>query len=115
MGLDQIAIKWVTSYLEDQEQIVDIASTHSDSQNINSGVPQGLILGRLLFLIILIYVNDMRAAVNCKLLHYADGTALLASGRDISETERVLSLELEYVSGETDYHYTWGKQSILFG
>ena len=39
LGLDQIAIKRITSYLEDQEQIVDIAGTHSDSQNINSGVP----------------------------------------------------------------------------
>ena len=51
----------------------------------------------------------MRAAVNCKLLHCADGTALLASGIDISETERVLSLELEDVSGENRLSLHLGK------
>ena len=49
--------------------------THSDSCSIKCGVPQGSILGPLL---ILIYFNDMRAAVNCQLLLYADGSALRA-------------------------------------
>ena len=65
LGLDQVAIKWFTSYLEDRQQIVQVGDTHSDSCSIKCGVPQGSILGPLLFLI---YVNDMRAAVNCKLL-----------------------------------------------
>ena len=64
LGLDQVAIKWFASYLEDRQQIVQIGDTHSDSCSIKCGVPQGSILGPLLFLI---YVNDMRAAVSCKL------------------------------------------------
>ena len=80
LGLDQVAIKWFTSYLENRQQIVQIGDTHSDSCSIKSfkcGAPQGSILGPLLFLI---YVNDMRAAVSCKLLLYADDSALLTSG-----------------------------------
>ena len=65
LGLDQVAIKWFASYLEDRQQILQIGDTHSDSCSIKCGVPQGSILSLLLFLI---YVNDMRAAVTCKLL-----------------------------------------------
>ena len=49
------------------------------------GVPQGSLLGPLLFLL---YINDMSAAVKCKLLLYADDSVLLASGRDIVGIER---------------------------
>ena len=65
LELDQVAFKWFASYLEDRQQIVQVGDTHCDSCSIKCGVPQGSILGPLLFLI---YVNYMRAAVNCKLL-----------------------------------------------
>ena len=48
------------------------------------GVPQGSILGPLLFLI---YVNDMEAAVSCGLILYADDSALLVSGTSVSVIE----------------------------
>ena len=81
-----------------------------------SGVPQGSILGPLLFLI---YVNDMKAAVKCKLLLYADDSALLASSSDVSEIEEILKRELESVSewlSENRLSLHLGKtESILFG
>ena len=116
LGLDQVAIKWFASYLEDRQQIVQIGDTHSDSCSIKCGVPQRSILGPLLFLI---YVNDMRAAVSCRLLLYADDSALLTSGKDVSEIEGVLSRELESLSEwleENRLSLHLGKtQSILFG
>ena len=60
LGLIQIAINWCVSYLRDREKISDIAGTYSQACNITCGVPQGSILGPLLFLI---YVNDMKTAV----------------------------------------------------
>ena len=56
----------------DREQIVDITDTYSQACNITCGVPQGSILGPFLFLI---YGNDMKAAVKCKLILYADDSA----------------------------------------
>ena len=88
----------------------------SEFRSVTCGVPQGSILGPLLFLI---YVNDMKAAVKCKLLLYADDSALLASSSDVSEIEDVLSRELESVSEwlvENRLSLHLGKtESILFG
>ena len=40
LGLDQVAIKWFVSHLEDRQQIVQVGDTHSDSCSIKCGVPQ---------------------------------------------------------------------------
>ena len=55
------------------------------------GVPQGSILGPLLFLIC---VNDMETAVSCQIILYADDSALLVSGRDVGLIEERLVNEL---------------------
>ena len=83
---------------------------------ITCGVPQGSILGPLLFLV---YVNDMVSAVKCKLLLYADDSALLVSGKDITKIEKELGSELEAVSdwlSDNKLSLHLGKtESILFG
>ena len=95
MGVSQAAVNWFDSYLGGRMQAVKISGVFSEFRSVTCGVPQGSILGPFLFLI---YVNDMKAAVNCKLLLYADDSALLASSSDVSEIEDVLSRELESVS-----------------
>ena len=69
MGVGQIAVLWFNSHLSGRQQLVNIEDTNSNFRNVLCGVPQGSILGPLLFLV---YVNDMKAAVKCKLLLYAD-------------------------------------------
>ena len=106
---------WIL-YLGGRSQVVDVKGTISQPKEIDCGVPQGSILGPLLFLI---YVNDMQAAVKCKLLLYADDSALLVSGKDVNEIQKVLSDELNsvcewLVDNKLSIHL--GKtESILFG
>ena len=69
--------------------------TFSSEAKLECGVPQGSILGPLLFLI---YVNDMPAVVKHKLLLYADDAALLVHGKNSKYTELSLSSELEIVN-----------------
>ena len=94
LGFKDDVIKWMSSYLTRREQMVNVNGVESDPAGITCGVPQGSILGPLLFLL---YVNDMKAAVNCELLLYADDSALLVSGKDVVNIESLLREELSNV------------------
>ena len=88
LGLNQDISRWFRSYLSDRQQLVDESGTLSSHANISCGVPQGSILGPLLFLI---YVNDMSGAVSNKLLLYADDSAIL-----VAQINVYLTLKLSY-------------------
>ena len=82
---------WFKSYLTDHRQCVDIGGAKSDFLSISCGVPQGSILGPLLFLV---YINEMSMSLNCMLSLYADDSALLFSHRDSAIIAERLSIEL---------------------
>ena len=82
-GLQSENIKWFKSYLNEREQMVSCHNTQSGKSTISIGVPQGSVLGPLLFLI---YVNDINRHVYsgaCNL--YAEDTLVYYSGSTMSE------------------------------
>ena len=91
IGCDDGSVKRFNSYLSNRSQFIDIKGTLSDQGEVTCGVPQGSILGPLLFLF---YVNDMESAVDCDLLLYADDSALLNRGKNITDIEQKLREEL---------------------
>ncbi len=115
-GADVNTVNWFRSYLCNRKQFVDVDNTFSDKESIKCGVPQGSILGPLLFTI---YVNDMCNAVQCDLFLYADDSMLLVNGRNVKEIESLLELEMEKLciwleSNKLSLHL--GKtETILFG
>ena len=116
MGLSNDIVKWFQSYLSGRQQLVDVAGTFSSCENITCCVPQGSILGPLLFLI---YVNDMSGVIGNKLVLYADDSAILVADKDISIVENVLQTDLQIVSEwliDNKLSLHLGKtESILFG
>ena len=73
-GLNGTSLDWFRSYLSDRSQYVDYDGTTSISLPLTTGVPQGSILGPLLFII---YMNDIHeASQNFKVILYADDTNL---------------------------------------
>ena len=109
-------INWFLSYLTQREQTITVNGTNSSPGIITCGVPQGSILGPLLFLC---YINDMPVSIRCKLMLYADDSALLVSGKNPDEISQTLSNELEscrkwLIDNKLALHL--GKtESILFG
>ncbi len=116
IGVNSSSVEWFRSYLTCRTQVVSVNGVLSSSMNITCGVPQGSILGPLLFLI---YVNDMEISVKCKLLLYADDSALLVSGKDILSIQQELSFNLQSVSHwlvDNKLSLHLGKtEAILFG
>ena len=92
-GIRGIANKWIGSYLMNRYQYVNINGTNSDYMNVLCGVPQGSILGPILFIL---YINDMcNVSILLKPILFADDTNLFYSGKDIKELCSVVSIELD--------------------
>jgi len=78
-GLDDPAIDWFRSYLSSRQQRVKIGNTLSDSETVSFGVPQGSILGPLLFVI---FINEL--PTQCRWSDaslFADDTTIVAYGK----------------------------------
>ena len=116
IGFNDLAVRWVRSYLKDRKQVVDIGGTMSQPLCIDCGVPQGTVLGPLFFLL---YINDLKSVCSCELFLYADDSALLVSHKDKNIVERTLSVELLNVSrwmSDNRLSLHLGKtEAILFG
>jgi len=91
-GICGKANDWLTSYLSDRTQSVSVNGATSDVSSVTCGVPQGSILGPLLFII---YINDMHNALsNCLVYHFADDTNLVFSHSDPSKIAKEANKEL---------------------
>ena len=99
-GVRGIINSWFSSYLSKRSQSTHIGSTVSDKEEIVCGVPQGSVLGPLLFLS---YVNDIyRCSQIFDFYLFADDTNLLYSNKDLKDLETVVNEELMKVGDWLD-------------
>ena len=90
------AYDWFHSYLSNREQFVGINGHNSDSPSITCGVPQGSILGPLLFLL---YINDLPNTSKLLKFHlFADDTNIYFSPKNLNDLELILNQELHAVA-----------------
>ena len=67
-------LKWLESYLSNRFERVVVEGTNSNSEKVNAAVPQGSVLGPLLFLI---YINDITNDIQSEAFLFADNTMIL--------------------------------------
>ena len=94
-GIRGISNKWFENYLKDREQFVSVHGIDSDTQKIVCGVPQGSILGPLLFLL---FINDLPNATEFFTLLFADDTTFQISGHDMNFLFQNANMELKKAS-----------------
>ena len=95
-GIRGIALKWFESYLTNRKQFVFVNGESSEVKDILCGVPQGSVLGPLLFLL---YINDL-PNVSEKLMFYlfADDTNIYFESKSLNLLEKVVNEELKHLS-----------------
>lgn len=89
-------LKWFEGYLDGRRQRVLVGDAKSCWNDVRRGVPQGSILGPLLFIL---YVNDLPNNIHyCRVRQYADDTTLSCMCSDVSDLEKGLTDDVERVA-----------------
>ena len=83
LGIVDKTANWIESWLSDRCQRVVINGLKSEWENVTSGVPQGSVLGPLLFLI---FINDLDNGINSNMLKFADDTKLYRGINSIEDS-----------------------------
>ena len=81
----------IKDFLKNRKQRVVLNGQNSFWENVNAGVPQGSILGPLLFLI---YINDLPDGLNCVAKLFADDTSIFSSVSNITKSANDLNKDL---------------------
>ena len=104
-GIKGIELNWFKSYLSDRKQFVEIDNVKSNYQTITTGVPQGSVLGPLLFLI---YMNDIDEASSALIsILFADDSTFMSSINTVFPNNKIDCQFEENINKELEKIYNW--------
>ncbi len=91
LGINDTALNWFKSYLNNRTQFVEINGKRSNLLPLDMSVLQGSILGPILFLC---YINDLSNVTNLFMLMFADDTSAFKSGKNLLELTEQMNIEI---------------------
>ena len=100
-GISGNLLNLFANYLHNRQQRVVLNGTSSDWKNIQAGVPQGSVLGPLLFLV---YINDLTDNITSEMRLFADDSSLFTTVNGTNQTHEKLEKDLETI---TNWAHQW--------
>ena len=95
-GVRGVAKKWLENYLSNRKQLVNYNGVKSEEMTITTGVPQGSVLGPLLFLL---YINDIQYCSELvSIILFADDTNILYSDSCLEKLNEILQMEMNKIT-----------------
>ena len=85
-GMGNSIINWIEQWLTDRRHRVVVDGEVSNWKSVLSGVPQGSVLGPILFLV---YINDLEEGVTGNILKFADDTKLFTKTKEIGDKKNL--------------------------
>ena len=101
IGIKGPLLNWFSNYLNNRHQAVVIKGKISSYKTVNAGVPQGSVLGPLLFLI---YINDIVDDIESLVKLFADDTSMYLSLNDADRRTAILNSDIQKI---TSWSQTW--------
>ena len=102
IGFNYCALEWFANFLQRREQCVQLNGASSKWQIPKSGIPQGTVLGPVLFLI---FINDLPQSTRNQCSIFADDTSLHTAGKSTASSCATLSADLDAAATWAD---RWG-------
>ena len=90
-GIDDKELRWLEDYLFNRPAQVNYNGVLSEPQHLKSGVPQGSILGPLLFVL---FFNDITDVIETNVIKYADDTVIYWADKDVSNLSKIRTNEM---------------------
>ena len=95
-GIRGLALDWIKNYLQNRKQFVIYNNAQSSFGNISMGVPQGSILGPLLFIL---YVNDLpNVSSKLSFTQFADDTSIFITGKNLKDMSNLMTDQMKRVT-----------------
>lgn len=103
IGVCERSINLFKTYLSNRIQKTKVHDTLSSEVIVNAGIPQGTVLGPLLFLV---YINGLlKLEISGKLFGFADDTAILFSSNNMLEIIKIINIEINIIKKWLDENF----------